>query len=455
MQVAQKHRDSGVWGVSEVNEHSTPTTPVSRRSSLFEARIRGYSDSSTSGSPHVSVLARQVNVNAREQHRDLPHTPVKMTGLARGQFAPSPTPRGTLFLESPTPAKSGLFLNHDINRSASIRESRPTPVSPSRLLHSRLNPQLDPKLRTESLTPPPEGCILPYPHPFQASSIQGETNNGTPAWWCSHDKLVIFDGITIDNKTGEPSALTRTSKGLKIATKDGTTEVAQLPLDCDHCKRLLGRDVWVFAAKVCPRSVCKDCKEICRQIHARTSVGVHASAAEIRTIRRNSREEQPNQESEERTDDVFPNNNNIPADAQTIASTLGEQPFLGAGRSTEEDKLNTQATRETSRISIAGDISHALQRRPEIEESTADQYVNSTDYHEEQHSRIRESTPEKHASTAMSEADDPMLSEFQLTLKNHDPMAISLVNPTDADHQQGIQPGPNLETAETPPHIAG
>jgi hypothetical protein len=260
--------------------------------------------------------------------------------------------------------------------------------------------------------------------------------------------------MTVDNKTGESSPLTRASKGLKIATMDGTTEVALLPVDCNHCKRLLGRDVWVFATKVCPRSVCKGCKEICRQIHARSSAGVPASAAEIRSIRRDSHEEQLNQESEERIDDAAPND--IPADVPTLASSLGEQLLPGAGVSTDEDKLdNTQVSTQPSGLSRLGVTPQAAQPCPEIEESRADQVVDSTNYHDKHHPGTSESTTEKGASITMPEADDSMLSEFRLTLKNHNPMVLPFLNPTATDYQQDIQHSPNLETAETPPLVVG
>lgn len=40
-------------------------------------------------------------------------------------------------------------------------------------------------------------------------------------------------------------------------------EVIRIPLDCSHCKEMLGREEWKYDVKVCKRSVCWECKARC------------------------------------------------------------------------------------------------------------------------------------------------------------------------------------------------
>jgi hypothetical protein len=136
--------------------------------------------------------------------------------------------------------------------------------SQGRVQHRR---QWHPDFRPK--TPMDPGCILPGPartmNPFEITSVQASTSAGSPAWWCRHDKLVILDGFRTDGKTGDRKWITRTSKGLEAARKTCAVACVQIELSCAHCRTMLGRDKWVYAARVCELSVCKECKMRCQK----------------------------------------------------------------------------------------------------------------------------------------------------------------------------------------------
>jgi hypothetical protein len=117
-------------------------------------------------------------------------------------------------------------------------------------------------------TPMDPGCILPGPartiNPFEMASVQASTLAGSPAWWCRHDKLVILDGFRTDEESGARRWITRTSKGLEAARRTCAKERVQVELSCAHCRTMLGRDKWVYAARVCELSVCRECKLRCQ-----------------------------------------------------------------------------------------------------------------------------------------------------------------------------------------------
>jgi hypothetical protein len=98
---------------------------------------------------------------------------------------------------------------------------------------------------------------------FTSSSVRARTEGGRPAWWCKNDKLVVFDGISVENN-GETRLCTRTSKGLSIARRRGDTETVVMPMNCKHCQEMLKRHEWKYDIQVCKRSVCWDCRERCK-----------------------------------------------------------------------------------------------------------------------------------------------------------------------------------------------
>ncbi|KAF2011873.1 hypothetical protein BU24DRAFT_329872, partial [Aaosphaeria arxii CBS 175.79] len=130
--------------------------------------------------------------------------------------------------------------------------------------------------KARTFTPPhamANGCILPGPATSGTGSLKvmGTTDvkartekSGRPAWWCKFDKLVVFDGVVVDDESGETKFLTRTSKGLTIARRRGDCETVVVPMDCQHCCEMLNRTEWKYDVRVCKRSVCWDCKERCR-----------------------------------------------------------------------------------------------------------------------------------------------------------------------------------------------
>jgi hypothetical protein len=122
-------------------------------------------------------------------------------------------------------------------------------------------------------TPTDPGCILPGParaiNPFEIASVQACTVAGAPAWWCRHDKLVIFDGYRTDKETGIKKWITRTSKGLEASRKRCAKESVQVDLSCEHCRSMLGKKKWVYEVRVCELSVCRTCKARCEKEQAK------------------------------------------------------------------------------------------------------------------------------------------------------------------------------------------
>jgi hypothetical protein len=127
-----------------------------------------------------------------------------------------------------------------------------------------------PEEKVRVFTPPQpsnNGCLLPGPAgqivAFASTSVRARTALGRPAWWCKYDKLVVFDGMGVQ-ENGEQKFHTRTSKGLIIARRRGETETVVIPMDCAHCQEMLNRHEWTYDIQVCKRSVCWDCKERCK-----------------------------------------------------------------------------------------------------------------------------------------------------------------------------------------------
>jgi hypothetical protein len=127
-----------------------------------------------------------------------------------------------------------------------------------------------PEEKVRAFVPPQpsrNGCLLPGPagqiKAFASTSVRARTGNGRPAWWCKYDKLVVFDGIDVQ-ENGDQKIHTRTSKGLIIARRKGETETVVIPMDCAHCQEMLNRHEWTYDIQVCKRSVCWDCKERCK-----------------------------------------------------------------------------------------------------------------------------------------------------------------------------------------------
>lgn len=98
---------------------------------------------------------------------------------------------------------------------------------------------------------------------FASTSVRAQTQGGRPAWWCKNDKLVVFDGIDVQDD-GTEKVRTRTSKGLNIARRRGDLETIIVPMTCAHCQEMLHRIEWKQEVRVCRRSVCWDCKERCK-----------------------------------------------------------------------------------------------------------------------------------------------------------------------------------------------
>ncbi|QDS75561.1 hypothetical protein FKW77_005794 [Venturia effusa] len=114
-------------------------------------------------------------------------------------------------------------------------------------------------------------CMLPGPRftnqPFNISAINGKTEMGRAAWWCRHDRLVVFDGLAPEDKSvssrEEKMLLVRASRGLEMSRKNCKKEVIHVEIPCGHCRNILGKEVWKFEARVKRSKVCAGCQERC------------------------------------------------------------------------------------------------------------------------------------------------------------------------------------------------
>lgn len=110
------------------------------------------------------------------------------------------------------------------------------------------------------------GCILLGPRralqPLDVTSqTSARTPTGAPAWYCRHDKLVIFDGF---RATGDGAAklITRSSRGLDMARRNCSKMTIRVEVPCRHCQELLKRKTSAFE-RMLECSVCKGCQDRC------------------------------------------------------------------------------------------------------------------------------------------------------------------------------------------------
>lgn len=127
------------------------------------------------------------------------------------------------------------------------------------------HPSQPPGSRTR--TPIDPQCMLPGPkhtsRPFDITTVKGTTATGAPAWWCRHDKLVVFDGIQTRGDEKKKHLITRTSKGLEVSRKRSPKEVISIKLSCSHCRDMLGKKTWTYETRVMESKVCQRCQERC------------------------------------------------------------------------------------------------------------------------------------------------------------------------------------------------
>lgn len=240
-----------------------------------------------------------------------PSVSLKHTPSTNSTSSPKRTDSTTRRLRRPAELKvddaskprSELEMRYDFIRNSKT-QSKAALRSPTELLKERLN--LSPKKKKHEekvhiFTPPKaivDGCLMPGPggqmEAFTSRSIRARTETGgRPAWWCKFDKLVVLDGIDIDDN-GELKVRTRTSKGLSIARRRGDNETIIIPMDCAHCQDMLNRQEWKYDMRVCKRSVCWDCRERCKweleeeQSMGKRNVDIAATRAEASRDRADS-----------------------------------------------------------------------------------------------------------------------------------------------------------------------
>lgn len=120
-------------------------------------------------------------------------------------------------------------------------------------------------------TPINPTCILPGPkytkRPFDITAIKGTTAAGKAAWWCRHDRLVVFDGLKPEQEDYTEKnwkrLLVRTSKGLEMSRKNCPKEVIRVDIPCGHCRDALGMQSWMYEAKIKKSRICEGCQAKC------------------------------------------------------------------------------------------------------------------------------------------------------------------------------------------------
>ncbi|RMZ69609.1 hypothetical protein GMOD_00006442 [Pyrenophora seminiperda CCB06] len=257
------------------------TKPVAITSDRDSAIYVSDTESSPVKSRPTSLDLSENTTQPPKSSTSLSHTPsTKSLSLqphidatARRLRRPAELNLGTNSVTDTSKPCSELEQRFAVIRNSQTR-TRAALRSPTQLLEERLNaPFLKEKIedKVRTFTPPrptTNGCWLPNPgaqmNAFTSTSVRGRTKSGDrPAWWCKADKLVVFDGMHMQDD-GELKLLTRTSKGLSIARRYGDLETIVIPLDCTHCQEMLNRHEWKYDMRVCKRSVCWDCKERCK-----------------------------------------------------------------------------------------------------------------------------------------------------------------------------------------------
>jgi hypothetical protein len=212
--------------------------------------------------PDHATRERMFEVSTRSLLRS--STVVIPRDVSLSSVSPSTLPHDA----TPTTTSAASAAAGTLERRASLRpdSSASRPVSLSKILHDRRRGTvMREALRQAGHA---DGCLLA--RSIETGYFRATTTAGRPAFFCRVDNLVVFDGVVStsgDDGGGTYRLATRSSKGLAVANARGGTEVVELRLDCAHCRDMLGLKVWKYAAKVCPRSVCGECRKRCVELH--------------------------------------------------------------------------------------------------------------------------------------------------------------------------------------------
>jgi hypothetical protein len=261
-----------------------PESAMSQRTTTSSARDSGVElfddDSLPPQSRPTSLAMSDSSPRSRKSSLSSKHTtptkpspsPLRTDSIPRRLHRPTELNLGLNSVASTARPRSELEQRYDLIRN-STTQSKAALRSPTALLQERLNKspkKHEVEEKVHVFTPPKpiaNGCWLPGPgaqmDAFTSTSVRARTEaGGRPAWWCKFDKLVVFDGIDIQDVGLKIH--TRTSKGLRIARRRGDMETIVIPMDCAHCQEMLNRHEWKYDMRVCKRSVCWDCKERCK-----------------------------------------------------------------------------------------------------------------------------------------------------------------------------------------------
>jgi hypothetical protein len=256
---------------------------------IVSAAIRERS----STSPSLPTISGKENNTAHHDERERVPAPSRFAAaqqLFRRQQTVPPKPPSPPFIApkptSPTrhrsfTASSSLYstLAQSIQADSPFPEesttqdqmSSPESFGQPKPKHTIHPPQHDQTPETRLQPPLDPSCILPGPkhtsRPFDITSIKGTTTTGRPAWYCRHDKLVVFDGLAPSTPylygRHDKRLLVRTSKGLEMARKNCPKETIEVEIKCAHCRDALGMGIWKYEVRVRKGGVCEGCRRRC------------------------------------------------------------------------------------------------------------------------------------------------------------------------------------------------
>jgi hypothetical protein len=164
---------------------------------------------------------------------------------------------------------NGAAAGSDRRSSLTRRDSTARPVSLSKILQTRRRGALTNVEAIPHAAGPqhPGSCLLSRHSTDILARFHAKTTSGRPAFFCRFDNLVVFDGVVRVGDGGEWRVLARSSKGLARANARGEEVRAEVGVECAHCRDMLGMRVWKYAARVCRRSVCGECRRRCVEMH--------------------------------------------------------------------------------------------------------------------------------------------------------------------------------------------
>jgi hypothetical protein len=340
---------------------------------IVSAAIRERSSTSSS-SPAIPGQENNALHNEEREGAPAPSRFAAAQQLFRRQQTMPPKPPSPPFI-APKPtspsrhrsftASSSLYskLEQSIQADSTSPEERASAVSsPERMSFAEsfgqprpqhnIHPTQEQAAPSQSQTPVDPSCILPGPkytsRPFDITAIKGTTATGKAAWWCRHDRLVVFDGLkpVDEHHTGRhhKRLLVRSSKGLEMSRRNCPKEVIHVDIPCQHCRDTLGKKSWKYEARVQKTRICERCQNKCwAEVEAR-------HLEEEITVRQAEKEEKGQQDNRR---DSFLMQGDVAAEEKSLRKVQSEKN-LKAGANpdsqTQKDPTHVDTTPDLRKV---------------------------------------------------------------------------------------------------------